>query len=127
LGGKANNTVPHRRQEFAPTPFFPDIQPALIDHLFASSSEAMLASTGQTRAIKRGATSPHPPCMSLQDRSPANREPSKTAAPMPCKRDQWRVIVEMSDPLPLNSREIEIIENYFADIIDDLLLEKPGK
>ena len=55
-----------------------------------------------------------------------NCEPGK-AAPPPCKPDQWRVIVEMSAPLPVNNREIEIIENCFAEFIDDLLSAKTRK
>jgi hypothetical protein len=69
-----------------------------------------------------------PPRISLQDQSAfANCEPGKSAALPPCKLDQWRVIVEMSDPLPVNSRDIEIIENYFAELIDDLLSPKAGR
>lgn len=56
----------------------------------------------------------------------ANGEPGETAA-LPCRPDQWRVIVEMKDPLPVNSREIEIIEHYLAELIDDLLSAKAGK
>lgn len=57
----------------------------------------------------------------------ANCETGEKAALPSCEPNQWSVIVEMSDPVPVNSHEIEIIENYFADLIDDLLSAKAGK
>lgn len=39
-------------------------------------------------------------------------------APLPSSPTEWRVVVEMTNPVPVLAYEIELIEFHFAELLD---------
>ena len=48
----------------------------------------------------------------------SNRPPSKLR---PTDPDFWTVINELPDPLPVSTAELDAIERYFSDVLDEVL------
>lgn len=50
--------------------------------------------------------------------------PANGVAVSVCSNDaasEWLAVLELDDPLPVQPRELELIEFYFADLLDKLL------
>lgn len=48
----------------------------------------------------------------------SKRPPSKLR---PTDREFWTVINELPDPLPVSTAELDAIERYFSDVLDEVL------
>lgn len=48
----------------------------------------------------------------------SNRSPSKLR---PTDPEFWTVINELPDPLPVSTAELDAIERYFSDVLDEVL------
>lgn len=54
----------------------------------------------------------------------SNRQPSKLR---PTDPEFWTVINELPDPLPVATAELNAIERYFSDVLDELLGPKRNR
>ncbi len=49
------------------------------------------------------------------------REPTRPKRARPCSKDDWTVIVDLPDPVPIFDAEMHVLEVYLGKALDDLL------
>lgn len=47
--------------------------------------------------------------------------------PRPIDPEFWTVVNELPDPLPVATAEIEALERYFGEVLDDVFTPEPRK